>query len=354
MPTLKDLLDAKKAAVKVRVEKRHDTLLALEALAEGKRVVEITWAAAVGGVVLKHAAQDQTFHETLDAILNKGLAAKRDRKLLAEWRTGWPVTPEQTTATEAETTTRPKAKRSQALDVDFDTVDADELLQSLAQLEADAEHAQKEQADADADVSKTTKDLRKTDNHWRIKVGETVLAHAEADGSGDFQQNLDRILELRIAEHHRPLLRRWQSTTAPPTAPPPAASTAPPPAASTAPPPATSAAPPVETAAHRGWNPRKLPDNSWGAVFRNPADSATLPEPLVGALIVVKTSNRGELIKKITEVIASDDTEVFVRAEKLEPRNTIASRGASPAAENETATKESEQSPDAAVKRSAG
>ena len=317
MPTLKDLLDAKKTAVKVREEKRNDTLRALEALAYGKRELEITWSAAVGGVVFKHAAQDQTFRETLDAILDKNLSAKRDRKLLAEWRTGWPVKPEQATATAAETTARPKAKQNPALDVDFDTVDADKLLQHLAQLEADAEHAQKEEADADADLSKTTKDLRKTDNHWRIKVGETVLAHAEADGNGDFRQNLDRILEQRIAEHHRPLLRRWRSTTPPPTAPPPATSDAPPPAA--------SATTPADTAAHRGWKPKKLPDNSWGAVFRNPADSATLPNPLVGALIAVKTIKRGEMIKKITEVIASDDTEVLVRAEEHEPENTDAS-----------------------------
>jgi hypothetical protein len=311
------LLDAKKTAVKVSEEKRHDTLRALEALAEGNRNVEITWAAAVGGVVFKHAAQDKTFHQTLDAILDKNLASKRDRKLLAEWRTGWPVTPGQATATADETTTRQKTKRSQVLDVDFDTVDANELLQNLAQLEAAAEHAQKEEADAHADVSKTAKDLRKMDNHWRIKMGETVLAHAEADGNGDFRQNLDRILEQHIAEHHRPLLRRWRSTTAPPTAPPPATSTASPPA--------TSAAPPAETAAHRGWKPKKLPDDSWGAVFRNPADCATLPEPLVGALIAVKTIKRGEMIKKITEVIANDDTEVLVRAEELEPENTDAS-----------------------------
>ncbi len=317
MPTLKDLLDAKKTAVEVLEGKRQDTLRALEALAEGNRQVEITWSAAVGGVVFKHAAQDQTFRETLDAILDKNLSAKRDRKLLAEWRTGWPVTPEQATATAAETTARSKAKRSTALEVDFDTVDADELLQNLAQLKTDAEHAQKEEADADADVSKTTKDLRKTDNHWRIKVGETVLAHAEADGNGDFRQNLDGILEQRIAEHHRPLLRRWRKSE-PPTAPPPATSTAPPPA---------------DTTAHRGWKPTRLPDNSWGAVFRNPADSATLPNPLVGALIAVKTIKRGEMIKKITEVIASNDTEVIVRAEELEPENTDASRSASPAAE---------------------
>ena len=60
-------------------------------------------------------------------------------------------------------------------------------------------------------------------------------------------------------------------------------------------------------------------------MFRNPADSATLPNPLVGALIAVKTIKRGEMIKKITEVIASDDTEVIVRAEELEPENTDAS-----------------------------
>lgn len=336
MPSLNDLLDAKRAAVKTLEKKQADTKRKLDDLARAQREVGTTWSAAAGGISLKHASQDQGFHATLDGILDERITVKRDQNLLDEWRAGLSETSEQEAAAD-ETPTEQKAKRSQTLDLDLENLDAAKLLQNLNMLEAEATRARNEEADAQADVKETSKKLRRRDNHWRIKVGESVLAHARQHD--EFRHSLDRIVEQHIAEHHRPLLDRWRrNRTTPGTAPPAAAATG---------------LPAATAAGHRGWKPKKLPDSSWGAVFRNPAD-ATLPEPLVGAVIAVKTIKRGELIKKITEVIASDDTEVLVRAEELEPRNTIASRGASPAAENETAAKESEQSPDATAKRSAG
>ena len=321
VPTLDDLLEAKRTAVEVHEEKQRSKQCALDALASARLKLETTWFAAVGGIALTHAAQDCSFHETIDAILDKRLSTTRDRKRLAAWRKGLPGTPEQANAMAAKTPTRQKTNRSQALDVDFDTVDADELLQNLTQLEADAERAQKQEADADAQVRKTTKDLRKMDNHWRIKVGEILLAHADADGNSDFRQSLDRILEQRIAEHHRPLLGQfWRSATAPPTAPP-AATDAALPAATIAPPPAdqdaTTIVPrPAETVLP-GWVPRKLPDKkTWGAALLKPAGK-DLPPNLVGACIrvVPRTGDRRPWVTRITEVVETSEDSILVHTD---------------------------------------
>ena len=140
---------------------------------------------------------------------------------------------------------------------------------------------------------------------WRIKLGETVLAHAK--DNGDFRQRLDGIFEKRIAEHHRDLLDRWRIRTAPGTT------------------------PPVTTSAHRGWKPN-------------------LPDHLVGALIVVRTHKGGEWTTKIKEVIEQNNTGLIVRTEgRQDTVAPAATAHGTPAAENDNATKGPEQSSDAKV-----
>ena len=157
------------------------------------------------------------------------------------------------------------------------------------------------------------------DNHWRIKVGETVLAHADADGNSDFRQSLDRILEQRIAEHHRPLLGLcWRSATAPPTALQAATDAALPAADQDA---TTIAPQPAETVL-LGWVPRKVPDKrlpdkkTWGAALLNPAGK-DLPHNLVGARIRVapRTGDRRPWVTRITEVVETSEDGILVRTD---------------------------------------
>ena len=215
------------------------------------------------------------------------------------------------------------AQRRADLDVDIETISGTELLQSLKEFEANVQLRQTEVAGAKKEADQANKALRRRDNHWRIKLGETVLAHA--NGDGDFRQRLDQIFEKRIAEHHRALLDRWRNRTAPRTTPPPAASAHPAPL--TTPPPAASA--------HRGWKPKKLPNGKWGAAFPNPAGKA-LPDPLVGALILVQTRKGGEWTTTVTEVIEQDDTNLLVvRTEGRQ--DTAASHGTPPGESSDAA-----------------
>ena len=208
--------------------------------------------------------------------------------LFDEWKAGSPETLGQ--AAEA-APGLPKARkvrpRIQAPDIDLENVSAAELLQNVDELEADALLAQKEEAAAQDDVKEATKALRKRDSHWRIKVGEVVLEHAKRND--DFHQRLDRIFEQRVAKQHRPLLDRWRNATVPDAAPPP-------------------------DDAHRGWRPKKLPGESWGAVFQKTAGKA-LPDKLVGAAIIVRTHSGDEWITRIVEVVSNDDKMVLVRTE---------------------------------------
>ena len=329
MPSLKDLLDAKRAAVVALEEKQRGYQLAIDELSVARRRVETVWCAAVGGVALAHANDDGGFRAAFTAILDERLRTKRDRKLLTEWKAGPSPPPDRPPDTPSTNTARARTARRPELDLDLETVAGAELLENVKQLETNAQLLQKEVANAKAGADQAGKALRRRDDHWRIKVGETVLAHAGDDE--EFRRMLDGIFELRIAEHHRPLLDRWRSRTVPGTTPPPAA------------------------AAHRGWKPHSLPDGSWGAAFPNPAGKH-LPAPLVGAAIVVRTSRGDEWITRITEVIEQNDTSLLVRTEGR--RDTAGAAGTTrsaprPAAK-QSATKAPEKSSDATVKKPVG
>ena len=342
MPSLKDLLDAKQAAVVALEAKQRGYQLALDDLNVARRKVETVWCAAAGGVALAHADEDRDFRATFTTILDERLRTKRDRKLFAEWKAGPPPPPDRTADAASAKTTRARTAQRPELDLDLGTVSGAELLKNVKQLETNAQLLQKEVADAKAGADQAGKALRRRDDHWRIKVGEIVLAHA-GDNNG-FRQSLDRIFELRIAEHHRPLLDRWRNRIAAGTTTPPP-ETSPPP--KTTPPPETTA--PPAASAHGGWKPHRLPDGSWGAAFPDPAGK-NLPDPLVGAAIVVRTSRGDEWITKITEVIEHSDAELFVRTEGRQ--DTGRSPSTSSAAKNQSA-KDLEKTSDATVERTA-
>ena len=332
MPSLKDLLDAKQAAVVVLDEKQRGYQLALDDLNVARRKVETAWRAAAGGVALAHANEDSGFRAAFTAILDERLRTRRDRKLLEEWKAGPPPAPDQAPDTTSTKTAKAPRARRRDLDLDLETVSGAELLENLKQLETNAQLLQKEVADAKAGADQAGAALRRRDDHWRIKVGETVLAHA--DDNDEFRQSLDRIFELRIAGHHRALLDRWRNrTTPPPTA-----------------------------SAYRGWKPEKLPDGSWGAVFPDPAGK-TLPDPLVGATIVVRTRDGDQWSTKIKEVIDQNDTGILVRTEGRQDRAVAAGTTSSaprPAVNQSTtkapekSSKAPEKSSDAAVKKPVG
>ena len=265
MPSLQDLLDAKRAAVAALEKKQLDRQVKFDNLAAARRAVETSWYAITGGVAIGYAAGNSDFHATLAAILDKHLTTKRDRRLLDEWKVEPPATPDVDIAPEP-LTVRKARPRNQVLDIDLENVSGAELLQNIEQLEADAQRARKEEADAKRDVREANKALRDRDNHWRIKVGESVLAHAGDDDG--FRKKLDTIFQKRVDEQHRPLLDRWRNANARDAAPPPAD-------------------------AHRGWKPKQLADRSWGASFPKSAGKP-LPDELVGADIVVRTKGGDE------------------------------------------------------------
>ena len=348
MPTLKDLLDAKRAAVVALDEKQRGYELALDELNVARRKVETAWCAVAGGAALAHADEDRDFRATFTTILDERLRTKRDRNLFAEWKAGPPPPPDRTTDEASAKTTRARTARRPELDLDLETVSGAELLENVKQLETNAQLLQKEVADAKAGADQARKSLRRRDDHWRIKVGEIVLAHA--GDHDEFRQSLDRIFELRIAEHHRPLLDRWRNRIAAGNTSP-ALGTTPP---ETTLPPETTTSPPA-VSAHGGWKPHRLPDDSWGAAFPDPAGK-NLPDPLVGTAIVVKTRAGDEWSTKIKEVIEQNNTHLLVRTEgrqDMAPAGGTTRSAPRPAA-NQSATKAPEKSSDAAVKKPAG
>ena len=252
-----------------------------------------------------------------------------DRKLLDEWKAGPPPAPDQAPDTPSTNTSKARRTRRREQDLDLEAVSGAELLENLKQLETNAQLLQKEVADAKAGADQAGKALRRRDDHWRIKVGSTVLAHA--GDNDEFRQSLDRIFELRIAQHHRALLDRWRNKTTPGTISPPTAT------------------------AYRGWKPEKLPDNSWGAVCPDP-EGTTLPAPLVGAEIVVKALNGDQWSTKIKEVIGQSNTSVLVRTEGRQDTARAAgtTRSAPRPAANQSANQAPEKSLDAAVKKPVG
>ena len=60
-----------------------------------------------------------------------------------------------------------------------------------------------------------------------------------------------------------------------------------------------------------GWNPKKLPDGSWGAAFSG--DTAALPDELVGLPITVTPRNGKSWTATVIEVIERTDRRVHVR-----------------------------------------
>ena len=323
MPTLKDLLDAKRAAVVALEEKQRGYELALDELNAARRRVEAAWCAAAGGVALAHANEDSAFRDTFTTILNERLNTKRDRKLLDEWKAGPPPAPDQTPDTSSTNTGKTRRARRREQDLDLETVSGAELLENVKQLETDVKLLEKEVADAKAGADQVGRALRRRDDHWRIKVGETILAHA--DDNAAFRDTLDQIFEQRIAQHHRALLDRWRNRSAPGATPPPAVSP------------------------HRGWKPRMLADGSWGAAFPEPA-SKSLPAPLVGAAIVVRTNKGDEWITEVKEVIEQSNTSLVVRTAGRQ--DTVGTtRSAAPPAANENSP--NENSPKAPEKSAA-
>ena len=270
-------------------ERQRGYQRALDELNLARRRVEIAWCAVAGGAALAHANEDSAFRAVFTTILDERLRTKRDRKLLAEWKAGPPPPPDQPPDTPSTDTAKARTARRPELDLDLETVSGAELLENVKELETNAQRLQKEVADAKAGAEQVSKALRRRDDHWRIKIGELLLAHA--GDNDEFRQILDQIFEQRIAEHHRALLDRWRNRTAPGTTPPPAASP------------------------HRGWKPRRLPDGSWGAFSPNPAGKNLPPAPLVGTEIVVKAKNGDRWNTKVVEVIEQNATGFVVRTE---------------------------------------
>ena len=60
-----------------------------------------------------------------------------------------------------------------------------------------------------------------------------------------------------------------------------------------------------------GWNPKKLPDGSWGAAFSG--DTAALPDELAGLPITVTPRNGKSWTATVIEVIERTDRRVHVR-----------------------------------------
>ena len=60
-----------------------------------------------------------------------------------------------------------------------------------------------------------------------------------------------------------------------------------------------------------GWHPSKLPDGSWGAIFRGKA--ASLPDNLVGVPIAVRTSVGACWTATVLEVLERSERRVRVR-----------------------------------------
>lgn len=327
MASLDDLLAAKRNATAKLEKTQRGCQLTLGELDEARRAVETAWSAAAGGVVLRHADEDSDFRTTLTDILYQKIGKKRDRTLLDEWKVGTPSAPDQKPDAPDATDTKSRKARRRHLDSDFDleTLSGTELLQNVKQLEQDVQLQQKEVADARREADLAGKALRRRDNRWRIKVGETILEYAGTNG--EFRQSLDRIFDQRIKEQHRALLDLWRNRTA-----------------------AAVATPPPTPADHRGWRPKKLPDGAWGAAFSDPAGK-TLPDPLLGASIVVTTRKGDEWSTKITEVVGKNDAEILVRTE--ERQDTGQSRSTPPAAKNRSA-KTTKKTSDAAVEEPAG
>ena len=326
MASLDDLLAATRNTTAKLEKTQRGYQLTLGELDEARRAVETAWSAAAGGVVLRHADEDSDFRTTLTDILNQKISKKRDRTLLDEWKAGTPSAPHQKPDAPDATDTRSRKARRRHLDSDFDleTLSGTELLQNVKQLEEDVQLQQKEVADARREADQAGKALRRRDNRWRIKVGETILEYAGTNG--EFRQSLDRIFDQRIKEQHRALLDLWRNRNA------------------------AVATPPPPPADHPGWRPKKLPDGAWGAALSDPAGK-TLPDPLLGASIVVTARNGKEWSTRIKEVVENNDAELLVRTEGRQ--DTGRSRSTSPAATNQSA-KDPEKTSDAAVEKTAG
>ena len=296
MPTLEDLLTAKKSAVTVLKEKQRSLQSADDDTAAIRQAVDTQWNAAVGGVALAEAHADPDFLDTLLPVLEDRVSRKRDRKLYEEWKTaGTPpaadAEPDTAAASEDDGNVRRKRKAERLLELD--TLSADELLERLAQAETARREREEEVAAARAKVAETGSAIRSRDRHWRVVVGVSVLHHAGKDEA--FRTRLDQIIDRRITDSARPLLERWRNQDASPGAPPTAETVLP------------------------GWVPRMLANKDpnkkeWGAALLNPA-GRSLPADLVGHAIKVAPRKGEPWVTRITEVIEATGDRIFVRHE---------------------------------------
>lgn len=291
MPSLEELLAAKRTAVKNLEEKERSLQSTTYRAAAARQVVDTAWRAAAGGCALAHANNNAAFRDTLAGILDGHISGKRDRERLAEWKAGARSPLDESGAKEDSRKSDGKARRQRmaALRREFESLSAEELLAALEQTETAQKEEEEAVANARERVAGTSSELRSRDRHWRIVVGLSVLAHAKRNA--EFQRQLDLIFTKRIAAKDRVLLGRWRKENTPRRADPEPAKGGPVP----------------------GWVPRKIPqDGAWGAALLEPA-AVDLPAKLVGAAIIV-TSRKGlRWITEVTEVVEKSDDKILVR-----------------------------------------
>ena len=289
MPTVEELLAAKRAAVKDLEDKERGLQSKTERVDAARQVVDSAWNAAAGGCALKHANDSAQFRDTLARMLDERITGKRDSKLLAEWKAGAKMASEESGAkADSKGDGKARRQRTAALRREFEPLSTEELLAALEQAETAQRQEEEAVASANEKVAATSGELRSRDRHWRIVVGLSVLTHAKKNP--DFRLELDRIFAKRIAKKDRVLLDRWHKQNAPRAEP-----------------------EPTEGGPIRGWVPRKIPqDEAWGAALLNPPDMYRSAN-LVGYEILV-TSRKGlRWITKISDVVENNDDKILVR-----------------------------------------
>ena len=150
-----------------------------------------------GWRALAHANEDSAFRAVFTTILDERLRTKRDRKLLEEWTAGPPHP-----LTSRLTRRRPIPPRHVPRDGPswtwtwkrFPAPSFWKMSRSSRRMPRCSRRKSPRPRWAPTGPGKA---LRRRDDHWRIKTGELLLAHA--GDNDEFRQTLDKIFEQRIA-----------------------------------------------------------------------------------------------------------------------------------------------------------